>query len=242
MQSLKRFYYKSELISGEQLILEDDLSHYVRNVLRKKSGENIRVFNERDGEFEATISTISKKSVIIQLGEKITVNNESPLPIHLGQAISRGERMDFVVQKAVELGVSTITPLFTERCNVKLNSERSLSRTEHWQQIAISACEQSGRNHVPIINPPLDLKAWLVARQETVRFICHPGLKNKNSIENTPQNIALLIGAEGGFDEQEIILAQENNFHSLNLGPRILRTETAAIVALTIIQFKWGDI
>ncbi len=242
MENAKRFYCKNDLMSGEELILDEDLSHYVRNVLRKKSGEHLRVFNESDGEYEATVTSVSKKSVIIQIGNKIATNNESPIHIHLGQAISRGERMDFVVQKAVELGVSTITPLFTERCNVKLDKERSLSKIEHWQQIAISACEQSGRNRVPTINPPEDIKKWLANRNESLRFICHPGLENKKNLQTVSDTVALLIGAEGGFIEQEIFLAKQSHFESLNLGPRILRTETAAIVALTLIQFKWGDI
>lgn len=242
MQSLKRFYCNHKLISGGELILEDDLSHYIKNVLRIKAGEKIRIFNEIDSEYDAEIIQISKKTVLIKVNTNTNVNNESPLNIHLGQAISRGERMDFVVQKAVELGVSIITPLFTERCNVKLNKERSHSRKMHWQQIAISACEQSGRIHIPEVNMPMELSEWLKQRNESIRFICHPGLDDKKNINNVPDNVALLIGSEGGFVEKEILLATQNSFKSLALGPRILRTETAAIAALTIIQSKWGDI
>jgi len=149
--------------------------------------------------------------------------------------------MDFVVQKGVELGVSTITPLFSERCNVKLNAERAQSRVQHWQHIAMSACEQSGRIHVPTVNPIVDVSHWMNDRDEQRRFICHPeSPKNKDDTKNV-KSIALLIGPEGGFTDDEVAFAIKKDFQPMCLGPRILRTETATVVGLTLLQFQFGD-
>ena len=242
MLKLKRFYCENDLVSGGALHLEGDRAHYLRNVLRIKAGEKIQCFNEKEGEFRAKVADISKKSVTIQIEDKISSVSTPLVDIHLGQVISRGERMDFVIQKATELGATTITPLFSERCNVKLTPDRAQSRTQHWTQIAINACEQCGRITVPKVNLPMNLDEWLIERNEELLFICDPDIDNEYQEITSTKNVAVLIGPEGGFSEHEVEKVRKNNFKNLNLGPRILRTETATVVALTILQLKWGDI
>ncbi len=168
--------------------------------------------------------------------------HESPLRTHLGQALSRGERMDWAIQKAVELGVSEITPLFTERCEVKLQGERADKRQAHWQQIAVSACEQCGRSSVPVIHPPMALHDWLSALQVDVRLVLHHRTEQDLQSLPAPESAALLIGPEGGLSAGEIAQAEQAGFHAARFGPRVLRTETAPVVALTMLQHLWGDV
>jgi 16S rRNA (uracil1498-N3)-methyltransferase len=238
---LPRLYIDHPLAVGAEVSLPKEVAHYVQQVLRLRRGAAVVLFNGLGGEYRGILRQNNKQmSVIIE--ESFERSVESSLHIHLGQGISRGEKMDYVVQKAVELGVSEITPLFTERCGVKLIEERAQKRLEHWQKIIHSACEQSGRNRVPRINSPIVLAEWLVQRTEPFRLICHPGLAIKNADTPKPSSIALLIGAEGGFTEGEVSEAMTNQFQPFTLGPRILRTETATVAALTKLQVSWGDI
>jgi len=162
--------------------------------------------------------------------------------VHLGQGISRGERMDYVVQKSVELGVDKITPLYTERCGVKISKERLAKKIAHWQAVAISACEQSGRCVVPQIMQPQTLSEWL-SMQSGIAFVCDPK-SNQRIPHNTeqPTSLSLLIGPEGGLTDDEIKSAYNAGLQSLSLGPRVLRTETAAVVSLSLVQHLWGDL
>ncbi len=239
-----RLYYPDKLISGEKIILNIDASRYLLTVLRKTIGEAVFLFNNTDFEFESALVEINKKQAVIQVGAPSNPNIESNLKIHLGQAISRGERMDYAIQKAVELGVDEITPLFSEYCQIKLKSDRVDNKISHWQAIAISAAEQSGRTKVPKINLPEEFNIFIQKKDE-LKIICLPK-QNKDllDLKNTaiPKNILLLIGAEGGFSDAEIQLALKQDFISMSLGPRILRTETAPIVALSLLQQKWGDL
>jgi 16S rRNA (uracil1498-N3)-methyltransferase len=230
-------------MTSEKIFLDKNASHHLANVLRAKVGENITLFNGQGGEYHATISAIHKKNVEVEIGEWNAGDVESPLTIHLAQGISRGEKMDFTIQKAVELGVNKIFPLFTERSNVKLDKERSEKKWEHWRSVISSACEQSGRNTIPELSPVKTLENALPAFDQTWRLVLSP--HQGESLKTLPiqknQKILLLIGPEGGLSESEINKAVQQGFHAVNLGPRVLRTETAGIVAITALQCLFGD-
>lgn len=239
---LPRIFISQVLVVGTEVVFPKDAAHYVQQVLRLRAGAPVLLFNGQGGEYRGILRQ-NNKELIVLIEEFIDRSVESNVQIHLGQGISRGEKMDYVVQKAVELGVSEITPLFTERCGVKLVDDRAQKRLDHWQKIIHSACEQSGRNTVPRINPPMDLADWLSFRTEESRLICHPGLANEHeTLLAKPKETVLLVGAEGGFTDAEVDRAIQCEFVPFPLGPRILRTETAAVVALTKIQICWGDI
>lgn len=194
------------------------------------------------GEYIAKLIAIDKKTARIHIEKFQAGILESPLKIHLGQSIARGEKMDFIVQKAVELGVSEITPLFSEFCNVRLEQERSTKRISHWQEIAIHAAEQCGRCIVPKINITQNLKSWAEQVTAELKLVLSPiANQSLQTIKTTTHSTAILIGPEGGLSEKEISFAVQCNFISVKLGPRVLRTETAALVAASILQAKIGD-
>ena len=238
---LQRVYIDQVLVVGTEASLPKETAHYLRQVLRLRDGDSVVLFNGLGGEYRG-ILRLNKNQMTVIVDEYIERSVESVLNIHLGQGISRGEKMDFVVQKAVELGVREITPLMTERCGVKLQEDRAQKRLDHWQKIIISACEQSGRNELPRINAPMESTQWIAQRGEPCRLICHPGLPIHKDTTASHTAVALLIGPEGGFSEEEVQRAMRQKFESLPLGPRILRTETAAVAALTKLQVTWGDI
>lgn len=237
---ISRFYCPEHLKAGAMLYLDKDTLHYIKNVLRHKENDELIVFNSDNGEFSARIKKVAKTTIQIKLGDQLREATGPMMKIHLGQGIARGEKMDLIVQKATELGVTEITPLFTEHCNVKLSGDRVEKRVAHWQRIAINACEQCGRMNIPRINTPLKLPNWLADRDETLRLICHPSDCVLDQ-EQTPESIVLLIGPEGGLSDYERDLAHYAKFVDMSLGPRILRCETAAISALSILQFQYGD-
>lgn len=238
-----RIYQPGAYQSGQLLELSPEASQHVGVVLRMQVGEALVLFCGDNHEFAATIEVVKKKQVLVKVGAMTGVNRESPLSIHLAQAISKGERMELVMQKAVELGVSSITPIISERCVVKLDKERMAKKLHQWQAIVVAACEQSGRNVVPEVRPACTLPHYLQQIVAKLKLILHPG-GNKNWRDYTFVNgdIALLIGPEGGLTEDEVILAKEHDFLPLSLGPRILRTETAAITALSVLQAIGGDL
>ena len=243
-----RIYQNQTLAIDETITLSDDAFGHVIRVLRLKENEMITLFNGRIfqdslGEFQAKLVNVSKKSAQAKIKHYQAVSNESPVNIHLGQGISRGDRMEITLQKSVELGVNTITPLFTERCGVKLNGERLQKKIEQWQKIVIGACEQSGRCIVPKVNNAIFLDEWLIQQTEALKLNLHP--KAQHSIMNLPNKrdrIRLLIGPEGGLSEDEIENANKQQFIDVLLGPRVLRTETAALTAMTALQCRFGDI
>ena len=206
-----------------------------------KPSDPLILFNGEGGFWQARVSQVSKKQVQVVPLEFCARDNESPLTISLGQTLSRGERMDYAIQKAVECGVTEITPLYTERCEVKLNSERQDKRLRHWQQVVISACEQCGRNIVPTINPPCHLSDWLNSRTTELNFVLHHRTEKALGGYEQPVSVSLLIGPEGGLTAEEIALAEQQAFHPLALGPRVLRTETAPVAAISLLQHLWGD-
>ena len=243
-----RIYQDRSLAIDDVIALSEEAFGHVIRVLRLKEGDKITLFNGQThqgmlGEYSAMLTDVSKKQAHAIIQDFTQVNNESPVNIHLGQGISRGDRMDFTLQKSVELGVSTITPIFTERCGVKLQGERLAKKTEQWQKIVISACEQSGRCVVPRVNQAIQLKDWLAQQTTALKLNLHP--KAKHSIMNMPETndrVRLLIGPEGGLNDEEISQAAENGFTDVLLGPRVLRTETAALTAITALQCRFGDI
>ncbi len=241
--TIPRIFVPTKLQINQKIELDPTASHHLLQVLRLQPQNQLLVFNNAGGEFKARLIAINKHQAVVILEEFITDDKESPLSIHLGQGISRGEKMDFTIQKAVELGANIITPLFTTYCNVKLDAERLGKRIHHWQGVAISATEQSGRCYVPQIMPAQNLLKWAsIPVLEELRLVFAPNAKNKLSdLKEKPKKITILVGPEGGLSEEEISSAKQNNFLPVTLGPRILRTETAALAAISILQSMWGD-
>jgi 16S rRNA (uracil1498-N3)-methyltransferase len=223
-------------------VLEQQASHHLGKVLRAQIGDEVLLFNGEGGEFLGRISGITKQTVTIEIHMFVESSNESPLSIHLGICISKGDRMDLVMQKATELGVSQITPLLGERSQIKRNKEALAKKLRHWQQVVISACEQSGRNYVPKVNYIENSIDWFKACDSQAKLILDPFCDSDTKAIQQVNSVALAIGPEGGFSKQEVSCATACNFDGLNLGPRILRTETAPIAAITLCQTKWGDI
>lgn len=238
-----RIYQPGDYQSGQSLELSPEAGQHVGVVLRMQPGELLTLFCGDNREFTATITTVKKKQVIVSLGLALEVNRESPLPVHLAQAISKGDRMEWVMQKAVELGVASITPIISDRCVVKLDKERMEKKRHQWQAIAVAACEQSGRNQVPVVHQPITLINYVQTAPFQLKLILHPeGAKTWRDFDLKQPSIGLLIGPEGGLSDEEVSLACEYGFQSLSLGPRILRTETAAITALSMLQAVGGDL
>ncbi len=240
---IPRIYLPTQLTSGDSIELTEHAFQHAIKVLRLKQDARLILFDGLGTEFSASIETINKKDASVIINEAIDSNPESALSIHLGLGISKGERMDFAIQKAVELGITEITPLFTEHCVVNLDEKRIKKRLQHWQGIIISACEQCGRNVLPHLNTTDTLLNWA----ETINEICivFDPLATSTLKNLTPNNssVNLIIGPEGGLSANEILeLEKKTNFHKVKFGPRILRTETAAVSAITAIQLLWGDL
>lgn len=230
--------------ANSKLELAADKARYLGRVLRLRVGDNLSVFDGQGSEFSATITAIGKATATLRVDDKVAVTTESPLRVHLVQGISRGERMDFVVQKATELGVKRLTPVLTDFGVVKLDAMRSEKRREHWQKVATSACEQSGRVRLPLIDTPITLKNWFGNKPKQVdsEIILRPGASTPLAeIDSPATKVCVLIGPEGGFSDTEFDDAEIAGFRPVSLGPRVLRTETAAIAAIAVLQSLWGD-
>lgn len=238
-----RIYQPGEYQPGQLLELSPEAGQHVGVVLRMEPGEQLTLFNGDNREFAASIERVKKKQVFVRIGTVIEVNRESPLKIHLAQAISKGDRMEMVMQKSVELGVACITPIITERCQVKTDQERMAKKMHQWLNIVIAACEQCGRNQIPVLNQPMYLEQFVREAKEHLKFILHPTFnKTWRDYLVQPPDIALIIGPEGGLSDEEIQLTSEHGFMPLSLGRRVLRTETAAITALSVLQAVGGDL
>lgn len=241
---IPRIYHPENLESQTHCQLSDDAANHVGRVLRMQVGEQIELFDGTNYIYPARITQASKKTVEVEILEREWADRESPLPIHLGQVISRGDRMEFTIQKSVELGVNVITPLWSERCGVKLDGERLDKKIQQWQKIAIAACEQCGRNVVPEIRPMMKLQDWCAENDDALKLNLHP--RAKYSIKTLPNiptaGVRLLIGSEGGLSPQEIAQTEQQGFTEILLGPRVLRTETAALTAITALQVCFGDL
>ncbi|WP_282362593.1 16S rRNA (uracil(1498)-N(3))-methyltransferase [Pseudomonas sp. PS01300] len=236
---LSRFFIDAPLSLGEHDLPEAQ-AHYIGRVLRMAPGDSVQLFDGSGQEYLGELLEVGKKSVRVTLAQALPGQAESPLHVHLGQGLSRGERMDWAIQKATELGASVITPIVSERCEVRLKDERADKRLAHWRQVAISACEQCGRSTVPTIHSPVLLADWLKARDEALKLVLHPVAEPLTS-HARPASLAFLIGPEGGLSEVEVEQAKAAGFHAARLGPRVLRTETAPVVALAVAQQLWGD-
>lgn len=238
-----RFFINESLTIDNIINLDSDISHQISRVLRLQVGNIIYLFNNSNCEFMATIEHIDKKNVTAKITNQHPDLNTSPLKIHLGQVLSKGEKMDLVIQKATELGVHSITPLYSERSLIKLTADRSNTKHEHWQKIAISASCQSWRNDVPIIYPAQNLFDWVSKNSDPYKLLLSPhhGAQKITSL-NIKNNLSILVGPEGGFSAAEADYAIQNNFKAISLGPRILRTETAGIATIAILQANFGDL
>lgn len=238
-----RIYQQGSFKAGMQVYLDKDALKHVVTVLRMQPGQELIIFAD-NYEHLAKIITANKKEVKVLIEAVNFVSRESPRNIHLAQSIAKGERMELVIQKAVELGISSITPIITERTVVKLDSTRMEKKLNHWQAIAIAACEQCGRNIIPTINNIKTFDEYVNHVHQGHKYIL--SLKNSRSLKTLEfQNndaITILIGPEGGFSQNELELAKDKQFIAISLGPRILRTETAAISAITLLQALAGDL
>lgn len=239
--SAPRIHLDATLTAGAELTLPEGPARHVAAVLRLREGATLTLFDGRGQEAAAVLVEATRKRVVARIEAVTAGRGESPLAVHLGQAISKGDRMDYAIQKATELGVAAITPLYTEHGDVRLKGEREARKLAHWQGVASSACEQSGRASVPTIHPPQPLGEWLAGRDEALRLVLHPATDTTWQQASAVTSAALLIGPEGGLSPAEVDAATAAGFTPLTLGPRILRTETAPVVALTLLQHHFGD-
>ncbi len=237
-----RFFIPEPLVADSEFTLPDDVAHHLVRVLRCEPGTRFARFNGQGGAWEAELVDAGKKSARARLLAFAPDNRQSPLHTHLGQVMSKGDRMDYAIQKATELGVSEITPLTSERCELRLRGEeRADKKLEHWRRVALSACEQSGRNIPPLIHEPCALADWSARLRCDLKLVLAPGVAGALP-DVKIASAAVLIGPEGGLSETEIAVAQAQGFLPWQLGPRVLRTETAGMVALTVLQALWGDL
>jgi 16S rRNA (uracil1498-N3)-methyltransferase len=241
---MPRFYCPPPLPQDGTFDLPPDAAHHASRVLRLREGTPVQVFDGIGNERHGVIAETGGKRVTVTGITAVEADRESPLRTLLAQALSSSEKMDWVVQKATELGVTEIQPIDTERSVARLSAERAAKRLEHWQQVAISACEQCGRNTLPLIQPPLDIMAWLqqVKSASGTKLILLPQGATSLHAQAKPQgSVTLLIGAEGGFTQAESDSALLCGFTPTRLGARVLRTETAAVAGLAALQTLWGD-
>ncbi|OOE82264.1 16S rRNA (uracil(1498)-N(3))-methyltransferase [Salinivibrio siamensis] len=240
---IPRIYHPTPLPSQGDVTLSGEAANHLGRVLRMQPEQPILLFDGSGAQFPAMLTEVSKKQVVATITACESHSVESPLDFELGQVISRGEKMEFTIQKSVELGVNTITPLLSARCGVKLNAERLEKKRQQWQKIAIGACEQSGRNVVPTINPVINLDTWCQQAFDGLKLNLHPRAPYSiNTLPDAPYKLRLLIGPEGGLSDDEIAMTREHGFEEILLGPRVLRTETAALTAITALQVRFGDL
>jgi len=253
---LTRVYVDAPIVADKRLLLEGSAANHIARVLRLRVGDAVSVFNGDGGEFDARIETIQKDTVAVSIKEHRAVDRESPLSLTLAQGISRGERMDWVIQKATELGAARIVPVFTKRSVVRLDEKQAERKLQHWRAIAVAACEQCGRNRVPELATPVDFYELLPAPgtgananpgdggpESPLRLLLSPdGDARLADLDAVGAGITVLIGPEGGLEDAEQEAALRAGFKAVRVGPRVLRTETAAIAALTIMQQRFGDL
>lgn len=235
--------YTEQLLERTQTVtLGEEVSHHLLRVLRLRCGDSLILFNGDGKEHTGVLAKARDKLAVVELSEEYGTCTESRLRIELGQGISRGERMDFVLQKSVELGVGTVTPLWTARSQVKLSGLRLEKRLAHWRSIMRAACEQSGRSVIPALNYACALADWCSARDTQLQLVLDPRGSMQLRDFPTVDSVRILIGPEGGLERDEVRLAEAGGFKRVRLGPRTLRTETAALAALTAVQTLWGDL
>ena len=242
---IPRIFTDQPLHCGNEILLPEQAGEHVARVLRLERGHPLILFNGDGRECDARLGTLAKRSVTAEITDVRDVDRESSLQLTLAQSIARGEKMDWILQKATELGVARIVPLVTERTEVKLDEDRAERRLAHWTQVIAGACEQSGRNRLPVLEPPQRLDRWLgsLGEDAATRLALLPDgdmqLRQLPAMEN---GALLVVGPEGGFSEHDIAMLRQGRFSGLRLGPRILRTETAGIAALAALQALCGDL
>lgn len=227
--------------SQKEILLSKESRHHLVNVLRCREGEVCDVFDGDGHEVRTKISQIKKSQIILTVLEDVNNKTESPLKIHLFQALCKGDKMDVIMQKSVELGATEITPLLTERCDVKLSGDRLTKKHQHWHNIIISAAEQSGRALLPRLHHAVSLQEALGHDTDSLRLLLTPQATKKLSALVKAENVSIFIGPEGGFNPSEVTLAETQGVKSVMLGKRILRTETASLAVLASLQLLWGD-
>lgn len=239
-----RIYQPGHYELGDTLSLSPDAVQHIVTVLRLRLGQFITLFCGDNREFIAEIVRVQKREVVVKIEQVQSVDRESPLNIHLAQGVSKGERMEWVIQKAVELGVASITPVLTARSVVRLDNERTLKKEVHWQAVATHACEQCGRNQVPSVHAMCSFESFIHQVKTPVKWVLSPEAEYTLADYQHHQNdsMTVLIGPEGGLSAEEIAYAIEGGFQPLRLGPRILRTETAAVTIISLLQAKYGDL
>src|SRR6185437_15846620 len=241
---LTRVYVDTPVPTGNRLVITGSAANHITRVLRLRSGDALTVFDGSGGEFGARVEEFRKEAVVVAVEEHRILERESPLFLTLAQGISRGERMDWIIQKATELGASRIVPVFTKRSVVRLDEKQAERKLQHWRAITVAACEQCGRNRIPELTTPVDFFDVLAPDTSgSTRLLLSPGGDLRiDDLEEVGKGITVLIGPEGGLDDVEQEAAIRAGFKAVRLGPRVLRTETAAIAALTIIQRYFGDL
>ena len=241
---MHRFYHSNPLELNQIIILDEFSSHHALRVMRVKFDDFLVLFNGDGFEYRGRVSDINKKTINVEILSKEKNNSESPININLFQSISSNEKMDMVIQKATELGVSSIQPIITSRSTIKLSLDRTKKRVIHWKQVSISACEQSGRSKIPTIKLPIEFDQISEGiKTNSLNLLLHPdNLEESSNLPNEYSgDINIFIGPEGGFSQDEALLLKKQNCINIQLGPRILRTETAPLAIIAILQYKYGD-
>ena len=239
---VSRIYFDKKLVSGASIQLDSEVAHYLINVLRLKPDSEINLFNGDAGEFRGVIASGSKKEVVVHINEQLSQPSRSALHLHLALGLSKGDRMDYAIQKSVELGVAEITPLYTEFNEVRFKDiARLQKKLVHWQKIAIAACEQCGSHGPPTINSPVALCEFIKKESTANRLVLDKSGDNSLSETKKSEAIDLVVGPEGGLSAFELKNLKSQGYKVINMGPRILRTETAPIAALAILQSVYGD-
>jgi 16S rRNA (uracil1498-N3)-methyltransferase len=241
MMRMHRIYTDQALQGGQTVTLTDEEAHYLSRVLRVTIGQSVILFNGDGSDYLAEIHRVERTAIRLELSDRLPACAESPLHITLVQAISRGERMDLSLQKATELGVAALQPVFTARTEVRLSADKLERRMEHWHKVIISACEQSGRSCLPALHRPIALTAWAQQDSQASRVMLTPGASGSLTRMAPGLAVELLVGPEGGFDERELEFLHRHGVLAVSLGPRILRTETAGPAAIAIMQALAGD-
>lgn len=238
---MNRFYIETELNTGNTIELTESVFHHWVRVLRAKVQEKAIFFNGKGGEYRVTLTEINKKNAFVSVDHFEAIDRTAPFKVILGQVMSKGDRMDYAIQKATELGVTTIQLLTSDRCEMRLKYDRDQKKLDHWQSVAVAACEQCGMNIVPKVLAPISIEEWILTDLPISRFVMAPNKDQKNVLLDAQPELALLIGPEGGLSESEIELSNQHGFVNWCIGDRVLRTETAPVVALSILNYHFAS-
>ena len=237
---MNRFYIETELNTGNTIELTESVFHHWVRVLRAKVQEKAIFFNGKGGEYRVTLTEINKKNAFVSVDHFEEIDRTAPFKVILGQVMSKGDRMDYAIQKATELGVTTIQLLTSDRCEMRLKYDRDQKKLDHWQSVAVAACGQCGMNIVPKVLAPISIEEWIQTDLPISRFVMAPNKDQKNVLLDAQPELALLIGPEGGLSESEIGLSNQHGFVNWCIGDRVLRTETAPVVALSILNYHFS--